>query len=187
MIMNGTITVKAFDFRRELKYSWPARLIAREGDWIILCGDWERPLRYAGGETTPVTNRSLEFYRLNRPYVIAAIFDENWELREYYGRVTLPPELHESEQELTFVMLGLDLQVKPDYDYDYDYEILEVERGEREGEEEREQAERGLIELVGLVERREGPFDREFLGRHLIHARRGSSDGPQNWTNGQTV
>jgi hypothetical protein len=154
------ITVKALA-QRKLKYSWPTRLVAREGDLIVLYGDWGRPLRYASGDVTPVTNRSLEFYWLKKPYAIAAIFDKDWELREYYGRVIEPPKLSGGELELA--MLGYDLQINSDYDY----EIVELEQGGSEGE-----AERGLIELIELIERREGPFDREFLGGHLTQVRR---------------
>jgi len=151
--MGEVVTVKALA-QGELRYSWPASLIARDDDLIVLYGDWGRPLQRPGGDVTRVTNRSLEFYWLSSPYTVAAIFDEDWELREYYGRVIEPPRL--SGGELEFVMLGYDLQIRPEYDY----EIVELEEVSSE-------AERGLMGLVELVERREGPFDRDILARYL--------------------
>ena len=194
--MPKTIIVKAFDAQRVFKYSWPTRLIAQEGDLLILHGDWGRLLHHTAGEKVHITNQSLEFYSLSRPYAISALLvgrDEQhrhttprrywchnhlserrelnpqqpaWKgtLQEYYGQVTLPPLTYESGREISFVMLGLDLQVKPSFDY----EILD-----RTGKELSERAGQGLIELVELIERREGPFDQEYLRPYLQQVRQG--------------
>ncbi|OGF57617.1 MAG: hypothetical protein A2Z21_10800 [Candidatus Fraserbacteria bacterium RBG_16_55_9] len=162
--MPKTIIVKAFDAQRVFKYSWPTRLIAQEGDLLILHGDWGRLLHHTAGEKVHITNQSLEFYSLSRPYAISALLDRQGTLQEYYGQVTLPPLTYESGREISFVMLGLDLQVKPSFDY----EILD-----RTGKELSERAGQGLIELVELIERREGPFDQEYLRPYLQQVRQG--------------
>lgn len=160
--MSQIITVKALDAQQRVKYSWPAMLLAQEEDLIVLHGDWERLLQHAEGQQAAITNRSIEFYPLHCPYTISAILDQQGRLQEYYGRVTLPPLTHKPGKEISFVMLGLDLQVKPDFDY----EILD-----RAQEETSKQAQQGLIELVELIERREGPFDREYLRPYLQQVR----------------
>ncbi len=162
------ITVRALDVEGRLKYCWPAVLLAEEEGLIVLCGDWERPLQYPHGASVPITNRSLEFYWLDQPYVISALFDRAWQLKEYYARVTLPPQYDKSFKRLSFVMLGLDLQIKPDYEYD----LLEYP----DSEDSPAQIERrdGLMALIELIERREGPFNFEFLGSYLKRACRGS-------------
>lgn len=157
--MGNEITVKALDAQRSLKYSWSATLLAREEDGVVLYGKWGRLLCHAQGERVPITNCSIEFYPFRGPYVISVILDRAGKLQEYYGRVISPPTLYTPEKELEFVMLGVDLQVRPNYDY----EILD-----RANEELSEPAQRGLIELVECVERREGPFDREFLRSYLL-------------------
>ena len=159
-----TITVKAFDAEHKFKYSWSATLLAQERGWIILYGDWGRLLHHAEGAAVPITNRSLEFYPVDSPYVISVLLDRVGELKEYYGRVILPPLIYQSERQIEFAMLGVDLHVKADFDY----EILEspVLKPSNSGA-----IQRGLIELVELIERREGPFDREFLLPYLQQAR----------------
>lgn len=171
--MSRPYTVRAQDVAGELRYSWEAALLAREAeeDLVVLAGDWERPLHHAGREeAAPVTNRSLEFYWLGRLYAVFALFDRDWGLREYYGRVIRPPKLDERHGLLTLVLLGPDLQVRPDLDY----RVLERADRSRLSPDEERTAERALLSLVELVERREGPFDSEFLGRFLERVRRGS-------------
>ena len=160
--MSEIITVKAFDAEHTFKYSWPTTLLTQEEDLIVLHGDWERLLHHAAGEKVPITNRSIELYPLHRPYAISVLLDRQGKLQEYYGRVSLPPLTYEPGKQIALVMLGLDLQVKPDFDYD----ILDRTKDELS-----EQAQKGLIELVELIERREGPFDREYLRPYLQRVR----------------
>jgi protein associated with RNAse G/E len=165
--MSKAITVKALDPQHVLKYFWHARPLAQTEDWIVLYGEWGRLLHHAEGETVPITNRSLEFYARRRPYVISVILDRAGKLQEYYGRVILPPLVYEPAKQIEFVMLGVDLPVTPDYDY----EILDRAAQNYDDETLSTQAQHGLMELVELLERREGPFDPEFVDLYLQRAR----------------
>lgn len=182
------IEVRVRDARRRLRWAWPARLLAREpeDERLVLYGDWERPLRRfkpepgrepaEGGSVETVglvSNRSLEFYELRKPYAVAALLARDWALQEYYARVTRPPHYDEAEGTLTLVSLGFDVQVRPlrdDGDLDLDYEILEHEPPE--DPDEQALAREALLELIELIERREGPFDPRALAPYVEKARK---------------
>ena len=180
------IEVRVRDARRRLRWAWPARLLAREpeDERLVLYGDWERPLRRFklepgrepaegdGVETVGImSNRSLEFYELRKPYAVAALLARDWALQEYYARVTLPPQYDEAEGTLTLVSLGFDVQVRPVHDDgDLDYEILEHEPPE--DPDEQGLAREALLELIELIERREGPFDPRALAPYVEKARK---------------
>lgn len=169
--MSETVTVRMLDDRGQLKYSWDAALLAHEQseNLIVLYGDWERSLDYAPrDETVPVTNRTIEFYWLDRPYTVSVAYDQDWTLREYIGRTIRPPEFNEDEMALALVMLGFEIQVKPDYDYD----LFEQDEASPSSDDDRKWAQRGLLELFELVERREGPFDPAYVAPYERRARR---------------
>jgi len=177
----AVITVQAQDARRKLKFSWPAHLLERREEQLVLYGDWERPLHrhdapnIEGEIVLSVTNRSIEFYDLMKPYGIAALLNRTWQLEECYARVTLPPKYDEAARTLTFVMLGFDVQVQPTGS-DLDYEILEhTLPGDPK---EQDLAREALLELVELVERREGPFDPQCLDEYVQKARALSESPP---------
>lgn len=162
--MGKTITVKALDADHKFKYSWPAMLLSHKGNSVVLYGEWGRLLHHASGERVPITNQSIEFCPRNCPYVVSIMLDRKGKIQEYYGRVTLPPLIYQPEKQISFVMLGVDLQVKPNFDY----EILDS-MSQREGHS--TQLQQGLLQLVELIERREGPFDRKFLRAYLDRIR----------------
>jgi protein associated with RNAse G/E len=166
------ITVRALDASGKLKFTWPTTLLRHEGDSLVLYGEWDRPLRSADSTVMSVTNRSIEFYDLKKPYVIGAILDRTWELREYYARIVRPPRYDPDRKELSLEMLGLDVQITPEYDY----EIIAQEDEQRalsEGDHDR--ARLGLLDLLEEIERREGPFDSGFLRGFVEEARRSIS------------
>ena len=165
--------VRALDGRGRLRYAWPARLVAHEGEEFVLCGDWERPLLLPDGRTVPVTNRSLEFYHRRKPYTVAALFDRAWTLQEYYARLVRPPRWDPSSEELVLELLGLDVSVGPNYEYGLiEHEGLPPERAPEAEAEDEEELRRGVFALLEELERREGPFDPETLRTWVERARR---------------
>ena len=165
--------MQALDAQGRRKFSWPARVVAAEdeAERLVLCGDWGRPLTLSDGRTVPVTNRSLEFYHRRKPYAVAALFGEAWELQEYYAHLIRPPRWDLAERTLTIEMLGLDVRITPEYEY----EFLEHEASRAPGPppkllpEDETRLREGVFELLEELERREGPFDphglREWVGR----------------------
>lgn len=162
------IIVRALDAKGELKLSWPTTLLRREGDLLVLYGEWGRPLCSADGTVASVTNRSIEFYGLKKPYGIATILDRAWELREYYARIARPP-CYDPDKALSFEMLGLDVQITPECDYEL---IAREDEESALSDEDLDSARRGVMDLIEEIERREGPFDSGFLSKFVEEARR---------------
>lgn len=151
--MSDIYTVEALTPEGELKYRWQARLVSKEENLVVLHGDWDRELEHADGTTTPVTNQSLEFYWADEEFFVSALYDEAVKLREYYCRVITQPEIDEDSKLIRFELLGSDLQVQPDLSY----EIIDA------SEEDSGPVSDGWLNLIVLIERREGPFDRQTL------------------------
>ncbi len=161
--MTDPIDVHVLNPRERPKYRWPVRELVEEEGLFVVHGAWERPLEFISqGTEAPVTNQSIEFYWSEVPYTVAAIYDEHWALQELYGRVIRPLRWVEGEARLELVSLGLDLQVAPGLEY----EILE--HGDYAALDEADVAtsQEGLMGLIEMIERLEGPFDPAWRARY---------------------
>lgn len=161
--MSHSVYIRVLNPRERPKYRWPVRKLTEEDGLSVFYGAWERPLEFVSqGTTAPVTTQSIEFYWRERPYAIAATYDENWALQELYGRVIRPPRWSEAEQTLDLIALGLDVQVTPGLSYDIlehgDYDALDGA--------DLATAQQGLMSLIEMIERQEGPFDPSWLARY---------------------
>ena len=157
--MSELYRFKAHDRAGQLKYRWESKLIANEETLYVFYGDWDRDLEQADGTKVPVTNQSLEFYWTDRDYMISTIYNEVGTLQEYYGRAISDVKLNETDRSVSYVLLGSDLQIAPNYKYDI------VSPDEVDQPDAAESANDGWLDLFMLFERREGPFDPEFLSR----------------------
>jgi protein associated with RNAse G/E len=155
--MSELFTIKALAADGQMKYRWQAKLLVNENDLYVLHGDWDRDLEHADGTKSPITNQSIEFYWTEQQFMIAALFDETGKLREFYGRVTSRPEIDANSCSISFALIGPDLQVQPDLAY----EILSPG-----GDDSDEVSGDGWLDLIVLLERREGPFDRTVLSKY---------------------
>jgi hypothetical protein len=177
------LRVEARDAQGRLRFSWPARVVphaparapahepeVEKGETLVLCGDWERPLRLPDGRTVPVLNRSLEFYDRRKPYAVAALFDRAWELQEYYARLIRPPHWDLTQGKLLLEMLGLDVRIEPDYEYELLEHAPEARPSLSPADEEALRG--GMLALLEELERREGVFDPEGLREWVERARR---------------
>ena len=161
--MSDAIHVRVLNARERPKYRWPVQTLADEGELLVVYGAWERLLEFISqGTTAPVTNQSIEFYWRERPYTVAAAYDENWALQELYGRIIRPPRWNEAEGALDLVSLGLDVQITPALGYD----ILEHADYDGLDEADLARAQEGLMGLIELIERQEGAFDPRWLSRY---------------------
>lgn len=161
--MSDSIHIRVLNPRERAKYRWLVQMLAEEGDLLVVHGLWERLLEFISqGTSAPVTNQSIEFYWRERPYTVAAAYDENWALQELYGRIVRPPRWNEAEQAFDLVSLGLDVQVRPALSYD----ILEHADYDALDEADLATAQEGLMGLIEMIERQEGPFDPSWLTRY---------------------
>ena len=161
--MSELIDVRVLNPRERPKYRWPVQALIEEDGLIVAHGAWERPLAFISqGTEAPVTNQSIEFYWHATPYTVAAIYDESWALQELYGRVIRPLRRAETEDRLDLISLGLDLQVTPGLSY----EILEHADYEALDEADVATSQEGLMGLIEMIERLEGPFDPAWRARY---------------------
>ncbi|MBI1729647.1 DUF402 domain-containing protein [Candidatus Acetothermia bacterium] len=157
--MSALFTVEALTPQGELKYRWQGESLEQSKSLVVLRGAWERLLEHADEPATPITNQSLEFYWPDRLYTISALFDERGSLREFYGRVILPLTLDVKSKKITIILVGPDLQITPNGQY----EVLDLPYQPTPEQEVRYDLGQGWLDLVELVERREGPFDSTFF------------------------
>jgi hypothetical protein len=104
-------------------------------------------------------DHTIELYEAERWFNVYAVFSPDGELRGYYCNLATPPA--QERDELTYVDLDLDLLVRPDGRY----ELLDRDEYEEHAarlgypDDLRARVDQGLRELIGLIERRQPPFD----------------------------
>lgn len=161
--MTDSVYVRVLNPRERAKYRWPVQTLTEDGDLFVVHGAWQRPLEFLSqGTTAPVTNQSIEYYWLDQPYTVATAYDEDWSLQEFYGRVIRPSRWSETEGTLDLISLGLDLQVTPGLTY----EILEHGDYNALDEADLATSQEGLMGLLEMIERLEGPFDPSWRARY---------------------
>ncbi|HEY9404199.1 MAG TPA: DUF402 domain-containing protein [Pyrinomonadaceae bacterium] len=160
-ILNRIVTVEARKFDGRLHRTWQARLLAQEDSLIIVEGVFEEEIRHPQlGLIAPGTH-STEYYWKDRWYSIFRFREPTGELRNYYCNINLPAVFDGSV--LTFIDLDIDVLVTPDFTrhildedefaanaarYLYPAEVLDT-------------VPRAFAELIGRIERRDYPFDRD--------------------------
>ncbi|MFZ5815298.1 MAG: DUF402 domain-containing protein [Bacillota bacterium] len=155
------LLVQEYKYNGAKHYSYPARLLSRTEGLVILYGPYNRLLNHPGRNLVdrPISNHTIEFHYLDRPYNITAGFNADGSFYRYYCNITTPATLEEDR--LTSVDLDLDLVVEADHSWWIE--------DEEEFEEHRTawgyppelvaMAREGLNELIRLVESRSFPFD----------------------------
>ncbi len=157
--MSELFTIEAYNPVGQLKYRWKAELLSQIDKLVVFYGHWNRLLEQEAGDATEITNQSLEFYWADRAYMISAIFDSSAKLCEYYARMILPPRIDSSNRKLALTLIGPDLQISPELSY----EVLDLPFQPTPEQQERFNLDQSWMDLIMLIERREGPFDTKFL------------------------
>lgn len=155
------LLVQEYKFNGDKHYSYPALLLSQTSTGLILYGPYGRPLTHPRRnlQNVPIPNYSVEFFFFNRPYNIAAAWDEAGAFRHYYCNVATPARLEGDVVHCTD--LDLDLSINRD--------LIYTVEDEDEFEEHRiawnyppevvAMCRDGLGELIRLFESRSYPFD----------------------------
>lgn len=102
---------------------------------------------------------SYEYYWRDRWYNIFRFHEPGGDLRNYYCNISMPPRFENGI--LDYIDLDIDVLVRKDLSY----EVLDLEDFQNNAViyaypgEVRRMADQSLMELKGLIERREFPFD----------------------------
>ncbi|HEV7906056.1 MAG TPA: DUF402 domain-containing protein [Pyrinomonadaceae bacterium] len=153
------VTVQALKFDGRLHRTWQANLVAQDDSLVIVEGVFEEEIRHPQLGTIEPGTRSTEYYWTDRCYSIFRFLQPSGELRNYYCNINLPAEFDGSI--LSFVDLDIDVLVAPDFSY----RVLDEEEFIANAalyvypEDVRAAVPHALAELIGIIERRDYPFD----------------------------
>jgi protein associated with RNAse G/E len=152
------IKVKTFKLDGRPHRTWNAELVNQDGPLLVLDGIFASDIEHDLIGTIAAGTRSVEYYWMERWYNVFRFSQPNGELRNYYCNISVPPSFDGST--LSYVDLDLDILVAPDFSH----QILDVDDFERSckaygrADEIREQAQRAMDELIGMVQTRQLPF-----------------------------
>jgi uncharacterized protein len=153
------VVVQSRKYDGRLHRTWPARLLRLEAPLVVLDGVFEEEIVHPSLGVIEAGTRSMEFYWTDRWYSVFRFQRPGGELRNFYCNVNAPASF--DGRTLGFVDFDIDLLVAPDFSYtilDED-EFADHARRFNYPPETRRRARAALRELIGLVERREFPFD----------------------------
>ncbi len=153
------VWVESLKYGGSLHRRWRARVEVFEEPLIVLEGVFETEVRHPLLGLIAAGTRSTEYFWTDRWYNVFRFREPSGELRCFYCNVNMPPLL--SEGRLTFVDLDVDILVAPDFSYSVLDEDEFAEHAEQLDypPDARRNARAAVRELIGLVERREFPFD----------------------------
>lgn len=152
------VIVSACKFDGREHRRWPARVMKREDNLLILDARFTEEIRHRLlGVIAPGTI-SVEYYWLDRWYNIFRFLNPNGELRSFYCNVNIPPTF--DGQILSYIDLDIDILVAPDLSYQIVDEDEFAQNAARYNytSQVRSGAYKALEELVMLIEKREFPF-----------------------------
>lgn len=150
---------------RSLKYDgrehrrWSAQLVRREGALLVLSGLFEEEVEHSLLGRICEGTVSTEYFWTDRWYSVFRFQEPTGEHRNFYCNVNTPPEV--GADTLSFVDLDVDVLVAPDFSCTVLDEDEFEAHSERFGypKDLRARVRGAVTELIGLVERREFPFD----------------------------
>ncbi|HJR07204.1 MAG TPA: DUF402 domain-containing protein [Pyrinomonadaceae bacterium] len=157
---NKIVSVQARKFDGRLHREWQANLLTQDDSLVVVEGVFEEEIRHPQLGTIATGTLSTEYYWTDRWYSIFRFREPSGALRNYYCNINQPVEFDGSV--LTFVDLDIDVLVAPDFSY----RILDEEEFIAHAARYvypafvRDSVPRALAELIGIIERREYPFDR---------------------------
>ncbi len=161
------ITVRATKYDGSEPRTWTAKVVRQEIPLLVLDASFDHEISHDLLGLIPSGTRSVEYYWLDRWYNIFRLSAPAGQLRNYYCNINVPPIF--DGQTLSYLDLDIDILVEPDFSY----QILDMEDFEenaaRFGYPEfiQASARKALDSLVGIIEARAFPFDRETMSVKL--------------------
>ena len=153
------VIVEARKFDGRLHRQWPAQLVALQGSLIVLEGVFTEEVEHPLLGLIALGTLSSEYYWTDRWYSVFRFRAPDGTLRNYYCNINQPAQF--DGEVLSFIDLDIDVLVK----LDFTYLVLDEDEFDRHAtqfnysSELRAQVQRALAELLGLIERREFPFN----------------------------
>lgn len=150
------MVVRKFDGAEHRR--WSARLVDKSETLIVLDATFEEQIEHDLLGTIPLGTLSKEYYWLDRWYNVFRFHNSDGSVKNYYCNVNMPPEF--VGLTLSYIDLDIDILVEPDFTY----RVLDLADFEENVQRYnyplmvREQAEKGLAELINLIETKAFPF-----------------------------
>jgi protein associated with RNAse G/E len=160
MAADHEITVNSRFYGGKLKRSWNCRLTDVEGNALTLVGEFAENVTHSDLGLISAGTVSHEYYWLDRWYNVFRFEEPDGTFRNWYCNINMPPVF--DGKTLDYVDLDIDILIWPDG------RVIVLDEDEFEenaaihgfSEDVRMNAAGAQTELLGLIERREFPFDR---------------------------
>lgn len=158
-MQNQEITVNSLKFDLSIRRSWKCRLVERNEPLLLFVGEFEDEITHPNLGIIKPGTASREYYWLDRWYNIFRFDEPDGSLRNYYCNINMPPKFEDGV--LDYVDLDIDVLVWPDFRYEVvdeaDYQANAARFGY--SDDLRSKVRETLCEVIGLIDRREFPFD----------------------------
>jgi len=158
-MLREQITVNSRKYDGKVRRTWTCELAERSDQLIVLRGEFDSDVEHPGLGSIRRGTISYEYFWLTHWYNIFRFHEPEGTLRNYYCNVAIPPTF--ADGTLDYVDLDIDILVWPDGRY----EVVDRDDFERNAlkygysDEVRQRAEESVNELIGMIEKREFPFD----------------------------
>lgn len=155
---NQAITVCVFKHDGTEYRRWKAQLARREGDLLVLDAEFDVDVAHEILGEIKQRTRTVEYYWLNRWYNVFRFLKDDGSTRLWYCNINTPPEF--KDRVLTYVDLDIDIVVQADFSF----QVLDMDEFETNArrygysDEEKQQAQKGVGELISMIETRQFPF-----------------------------
>ncbi|HSB29581.1 MAG TPA: DUF402 domain-containing protein [Pyrinomonadaceae bacterium] len=152
------IIVQTYKYDGAEHRQWPARISKFDSPLLVLEAAFDQDIQHDLLGTIASGTLSTEFYWLDRWYNIFRFCEPDQRLKSFYCNINAPPSFN--GEILSYVDLDIDVLVQPDLSY----QVLDLEDFKRNSQlysypaQVRENVQRALRELIGLIETREFPF-----------------------------
>jgi protein associated with RNAse G/E len=162
MDQSQTISIQTFKYDGSPHRRWSANLSRQENDLLVLDARFNEEIRHDLLGTIEVGTISLEYYWLDRWYNVFRFSDPAGTLRNFYCNINIPPAF--DGETLSYVDLDIDVLVEADFSY----RVLDLDEFEQNSElyeypdEIKQNAKRGLADLMTIIKARDFPFNAAF-------------------------
>ncbi len=152
-----TINSRGFDGR--IKRSWQCELLKRSGPQLEFLGSFDRDVSHAHLGQISKGTYSFEFYWLDKCYNVFRFHEPDGTFRNFYCNINLPPAL--GHRVLEYIDLDIDIVVDAAGNISVlDEDEFEANSGAYNyGKELIVSAREAVDSLLGMIERRDFPFD----------------------------